>query len=107
MDLSLSIPRGAVRLTCQADVTRCLETFIQKEKMEECGFKCSKCKAVDKMEKDMTLFRLPKILVIHLKRFYNSSMRREKLSTSLKIPQTLDMTPFAPYSNHPSKQKSK
>lgn len=54
------------------------------------------------MEKDITIFRYPKILVIHLKRFYNSSMRREKLSTTIKIPPILDMRPYGPLSNHPS-----
>ena len=51
------------------------------------------------MEKEMTVFRFPKILVIHLKRFYNSTMRREKLSTTVNIPTTLDMRQFAPYSS--------
>jgi ubiquitin C-terminal hydrolase len=58
------------------------------------------------MEKEMTIFRFPKILVIHLKRFYNSTMRREKLSTTVNIPTTLDMRQYAPYSNHASKQKA-
>ena len=73
--------------------------------MERCGYKCSNkaCKA-DNMVKDITIFRFPKILVIHLKRFYNSTMRREKLSTMVKIPTELDMTPFAPHSNHNSKK---
>jgi len=51
------------------------------------------------MEKDITIFRFPKILVIHLKRFYNSTMRREKLSTTVNIPDTLDMKPYAPHSS--------
>jgi len=54
--------------------------------MAECGYKCPKCKGIDKMEKEMTIFRLPKVLVIHLKRFYNSTMRREKLSTTVNLP---------------------
>lgn len=63
--------------------------------MEECGYKCSKCKVKDNMEKQMTIFRYPKILVVHLKRFYNSTMRREKLSTTVNIPEILDARPFA------------
>lgn len=51
------------------------------------------------MTKDMSLFRFPRILVIHLKRFYNSTMRREKLSTTVQIPETLDMSPFGPQSS--------
>lgn len=67
--------------------------------MENCGYKCSNCKGIDNMEKDITIFRYPKILVVHLKRFYNSSMRREKLSTTIQIPTTLDMRPYGPYSS--------
>jgi ubiquitin C-terminal hydrolase len=79
--------------------------------MEKCGYRCEnkKCKAVDKMDKDITIFRFPKILVIHLKRF----SRREKITTAISIPKTLDMTPFAPHSGkliskleHPSKQRA-
>lgn len=47
----------------------------------------------------MTFYRFPKILVIHLKRFYNSYMRREKLNTTVSIPQSLDLSPYAPYSS--------
>jgi ubiquitin C-terminal hydrolase len=99
MDLSISIPRKAVRYTGYIDINECLSNYTSAEKMENCGYKCSKCKAVDNMEKDMTIFRFPKILVIHLKRFYQSTMRREKLSTTVNIPQTLDMRPYAPYSS--------
>ena len=62
--------------------------------MESCGYKCSKCKKVDNMEKQMTIYRYPKILVIHLKRFYNSTMRREKLSTTVNLPDKLDARPY-------------
>lgn len=106
MDLSVSIPRSAVRYTGYVNVLDCLNSYIAPESMERCGYKCSKCKAVDNMEKDITIFRFPKILVIHLKRFYNSTMRREKLSTTVNIPDTLDMRPYAPHSNHSSKNNA-
>lgn len=47
------------------------------------------------MSKEFSIFRFPKILVLHLKRFYNSTMRREKLSTSIDIPSNLDMRDYA------------
>ena len=50
--------------------------------MARCGFKCRKCKTVDRIDKGLTIFRFPKILVIHLKRFDN----RRKLGTSIEIP---------------------
>ena len=67
--------------------------------MEACGYKCSKCKKVDNFNKDFTIYRFPRILVIHLKRFYNSYMRREKLNTTIKIPIKCDFSEFAPHSS--------
>ena len=93
MDLSLSIPNkmsmGGL------DLGDCLKNFVASERMEKCGYKCSKCKAVDKMEKDITVYRFPKILVIHLKRF----SRREKLTTTVSVPKKLDMSLYGPYSS--------
>lgn len=117
MDLSLSFPRSGVRMTGVVDLKSCLDTFVKPEKMEECGFKCKKCKGVDTFTKDMTIFRFPRILVIHLKRFYNSTMRREKLNTSVKIDKVIDISQYAPFSrkflnlfhslDHESKSKAK
>ena len=94
MDLSVSIPRKAVRITGYVDVADCIKSYITPETMDKCGYKCSKCKKIDNMEKQMTIFRYPKIFVVHLKRFYNSTMRREKLSTLVNIPDKLDCRPF-------------
>jgi len=103
MDLSVSIPRKAVRMTGYIGIEECLKSFIASDNMAQCGYKCSNCKGEAEMEKDMTIYRFPKILVIHLKRFYNSTMRREKLSTTIKIPEILDMRPYGPHSSHKSK----
>ena len=97
MDLSVSIPRKAIRMTGYISLEECLNNFILPEKMEECGYKCSKCKATDRHYKDMTIFRFPQVLVIHIKRFYNSYMRREKINSTVSIPEELDMAPFAPF----------
>jgi ubiquitin C-terminal hydrolase len=100
MDLSLSIPS---KMMSTADLKECLKNFVAKERMEKCGYKCSKCKAVDKMEKDITVYRFPKILVIHLKRF----SRREKLTTTVTVPKKLDLAPYGPYSEHDSKTNAR
>lgn len=100
MDLSVPIPRKGVKITGYVDLANdCLRAFIQPERMEECGYKCTKCKKVDNFMKEMTIYRFPKILVIHLKRFYNSYMRREKLNTSVRIPTKIDLADFAPNSS--------
>ena len=66
--------------------------------MVKTGFKCSSCKRKVDISKDLTIYRFPKILVVHLKRFQQSASRATKLNTSVKFPEKLDMTPFAPHS---------
>lgn len=66
--------------------------------MQKCGYTCQKCRQKDNFTKQMSVYRFPKILVLHLKRFYNSYTRREKINTLVKIPESLDMTPYAPHS---------
>jgi ubiquitin C-terminal hydrolase len=44
MDLQVSIPRKAVRYTGYIDVGECISNYVQPESMEQCGYKCSKCK---------------------------------------------------------------
>mmetsp|Transcript_58950 Transcript_58950/g.81051 ORF Transcript_58950/g.81051 Transcript_58950/m.81051 type:complete len:135 (+) Transcript_58950:1363-1767(+) len=74
--------------------------------MLDTGYKCSSCKKSVDIEKDLTLFRFPKVLVIHLKRFYHSAMRKEKISTTVNFPVTLDMKKYAPYSSDLTKSKA-
>lgn len=44
MDLSVEIPRKAVRFLGTVKLSDCMEKFIEKEKMYDTGFKCSACK---------------------------------------------------------------
>jgi ubiquitin C-terminal hydrolase len=83
MDLSVEIPRKAIRILGNINISYCLDKFMETEKMIDCGYKCGGCKKNVSVEKDLSIFRFPKILVIHLKRFYNSAMRREKLNTTV------------------------
>ena len=100
MDLSVEIPKKAIKFTGNISIQDCLEKFIDVEKMVDCGFKCEGCKKSVNVEKDLTIYRFPKILVIHLKRFYHSAMRREKLNTTVSFPETkLDMRNYAPHSS--------
>jgi ubiquitin C-terminal hydrolase len=67
--------------------------------MIDCGYKCEGCKKQVSVEKDLTIYRFPKILVIHMKRFYHSAMRKEKLNSSVLFPEQLDMRQYAPHSS--------
>ena len=44
MDLSVEIPRKAVRFLGSIKLAECLQKFIEPEQMIGTGFKCSKCK---------------------------------------------------------------
>ena len=67
--------------------------------MEKCGYKCSKCKKEDNFKNQMTVWRYPKVLVIHLKRFVYNMTWKKKLDTKINIPLTVDMKPYAPFSS--------
>lgn len=97
MDLSVEIPRK--RFSGSVKLSDCLDKFIEAERMIDTGFKCSSCKRKVDIEKDLTIYRFPQLLVIHLKRFSTSGTRREKLSTSIAFPETLDVSGFAPHSS--------
>ena len=99
MDLSVHIPRKAIKMTGIISLKECLDSFITPEKMEACGYKCSNCHTIDAFEKELTVYRFPKILVVHIKRFYNSAMRREKLNTTVEIPLIHDFSNLAPNSS--------
>lgn len=81
----------------------CLEQFTQPERLDEDNkWYCSSCKSHVRAEKTMEVWRLPNILVVHLKRFeFKHSLRREKLETVVNFPiEGLDMSTYcAPTSN--------
>lgn len=65
----------------------CLAAFCSEEKLSEDElWYCKKCKAHQAAFKKMDLWRLPKVLIIHLKRFSYSRMWGEKLSVPVNFP---------------------
>mmetsp|Transcript_7503 Transcript_7503/g.21917 ORF Transcript_7503/g.21917 Transcript_7503/m.21917 type:complete len:1185 (+) Transcript_7503:311-3865(+) len=66
----------------------CFETFTKPERLDENNkWYCSTCKDHVRALKTMKLWRLPNILVVHLKRFeFKSSFRRDKLDTLVDFP---------------------
>jgi hypothetical protein len=74
---------------------QCFETFTKPERLDENNmWYCAQCKEHVRAMKTMELWRLPNILVVHLKRFeYKHAMRRDKLDTLVDFPlEGLDMS---------------
>jgi len=92
-DISLSFTRG-LKMVLECDLERLIEHYTKEEKMEEDSITCSKCKKTT-FTKTLTFWRLPRIMVIHLKRFNFGRFRRDKLDTSVKFPlKDLDLSKF-------------
>ena len=75
---------------------QCFQSFSRPERLDTDNmWYCSKCKQHVQALKTMKLWRLPNILVVHLKRFeYKNALRRDKLGTFVDFPLArLDMTP--------------
>eukprot|EP01017_Pseudomicrothorax_dubius_P019008 TRINITY_DN20936_c0_g1_i1.p1 TRINITY_DN20936_c0_g1~~TRINITY_DN20936_c0_g1_i1.p1 ORF type:complete len:158 (-),score=28.57 TRINITY_DN20936_c0_g1_i1:5-478(-) len=100
MDLSLAFTRSLTMLT-DIQLERMIEQFLKEETLEE-PFPCSKCKSPQKSRKKFNIWRLPNLLVFHIKRFQHSRFRREKLRHRVVFPRILDMAPFVSESTDPS-----
>lgn len=73
----------------------CLKAFTSEEELEEASWYCSKCKEHRQGVMNCALWRLPDILVIHLKRFNCSARFREKIRTKVVFPLTsLDLSEY-------------
>lgn len=74
-------------------LSKCLESFVAEEKISEAY--CSKCKEHRNASLKTEFWRLPPVLVVHLKRFQFSTYSRRKLHNLVKFPvHDLDMSPY-------------
>jgi ubiquitin carboxyl-terminal hydrolase 4/11/15 len=76
----------------------CVDTFLQPEKLDASdSWYCTGCKSHVQAEKKLDLWRLPEVLVVHLKRFSYSRYSRDKLDTEVDFPlQGLDLRNVVP-----------
>lgn len=72
---------------------RCLDKFTESEKIEDVV--CPTCKSDKFMSKRFALWRLPPVLVVHLKRFQFDRTNRRKLTNKVDFPlEGLDLTRY-------------
>jgi len=85
--LSLEIP------TTSCDIYDVLNKFTNRDKLEWC---CSECSTVSQTNRTFRISKLPRILVIHLKRFSQEfDGNRKKIRTAIKYPIVdLDMSNY-------------
>ncbi|ESK97845.1 ubiquitin carboxyl-terminal hydrolase [Moniliophthora roreri MCA 2997] len=75
----------------------CLDEFTKEEKLgEDDLWYCPRCKKHQQATKRFDLWKVPDILVVHLKRFSNSRMLRDKIDVFVDFPiEGLDLTSMA------------
>ncbi|XP_041434285.1 ubiquitin carboxyl-terminal hydrolase 43 isoform X2 [Xenopus laevis] len=79
--------------SCTLD--ECFQLYTKEEQLApDDAWRCPYCKVLQQGTVKLSLWTLPDILIIHLKRFRQVGGRRNKLSTLIRFPLTgLDMTP--------------
>ena len=75
----------------------CLDEFTKEEQLgEDDLWYCPRCKKHQQATKRFDLWSVPDVLVVHLKRFSNSRILRDKIDTFVDFPLTgLDLTSMA------------
>lgn len=93
--LQLPIPRDR---SGKMALRRCLEALFSTETLEgDNAWDCPKCKVKRKAKTQLSLARLPPILLIHLKRFEITGRFSDKVDTFVDFPlKALDLTSFMP-----------
>nr|XP_043621900.1 ubiquitin carboxyl-terminal hydrolase 5-like [Erigeron canadensis] len=84
----------------------CLEAFLREEPLvpEDMWF-CPRCKERRQASKKLDLWRLPEVLVIHLKRFSYSRSMKHKLETFVNFPiHDFDLTNYIANKNNSIRQ---
>ena len=73
-----------------------LYNFTAEEELgEDNEWFCPKCKEQKQAYKKLDIWRLPEVLILHLKRFNQGKYRRSKLECAVEFPMTgLDMTSY-------------
>lgn len=91
-----SVMESRTKATEPITLAKCLEAFTQEEDLgEEDKIHCAKCQSNQQVTKKLQIWRLPPILIFHLKRFQNVNSRWIKSHKIVDFPLTnLDSTNY-------------
>ncbi|CAD8067833.1 unnamed protein product [Paramecium sonneborni] len=90
-DTSLAIAR-AFKILEDMNLERLLDKYVIEEAIDD--YYCSKCKKHQKVKRKFTIWRLPHILMFHIKRFEFRRFSSDKLNHRVIFPLELDMREF-------------
>jgi len=100
-DLSLPIPEkyhakrsysyySSSSAADECSLKECFEEFAKADDVDE--YYCRKCKKHRRSTKQLSVWRFPKVLVFHLKRFSFSGYSRSKINTAVSAPSRLSLS---------------
>lgn len=76
------------------DLDHCLRAFTSEEKLEQC-YHCAHCKSKQPATKKLQIWKLPPILIVHLKRFNYVNNKWVKSQKVVNFPfENFDPTPY-------------
>ena len=99
--LSKSLPHASVAKQeapagKAVSILDCLEEYVTAESLtEEEAWYCSKCQEFRPFEKRLAMWRLPPLLILHMKRFKQDAYgHTRKIQSEVKFEERLDMAPY-------------
>lgn len=96
-DKHSSVKTEAITESYSCSLKQCLELFTEPETLSENdAWYCPHCKAHREATKQLSVWRLPEILIIHLKRFsFRNLLFKDKITKLVEFPlRGLDMSPY-------------
>lgn len=104
----LSLPVPSVKGPSKTSLQLCLDAFVKEEVLSGTeAWHCPYCKTLRNATKQLSLSRLPPILLIHLKRFSHKGVFTDKIETVVDFPlKGLDLTNYMPPALPPGMRNS-
>merc|ERR1719473_2097726 len=69
-----------------------MKAYVEEETLDgDEAVTCTTCAKRTKSTRKLSLYRVPDVLVIHLKRFSYNSWRRSKVSSTIEVPNGTDL----------------